>query len=137
MQEKLRSILMGVNAGDWDAKPRGDAFADFMDKDQAKLAEDWVKPGVTRDEKESLMRTVFRKGLATDEDGRAGMLFYSFCRRCWEQDSCTSHCSRCGECNDWREWHCKVCDTCTYGISLPCEGCGGVSESYHDAKQFG
>lgn len=49
---------------------------------------------------------------------------YSFC---WDeivQDSCTWHCQQCGTCRDWREWHCKTCNRCTYGVSLPCEGCG-------------
>jgi hypothetical protein len=51
--------------------------------------------------------------------------WYSFC---WEevvQDSCTWHCPTCGECRDWREWHCPTCNRCTYGVTLPCEHCGG------------
>jgi hypothetical protein len=50
--------------------------------------------------------------------------WYSFC---WDevvQDSCTWHCEKCGTCRDWREWHCKTCNRCTYGVTLPCEGCG-------------
>ncbi|CZT20259.1 uncharacterized protein RCC_06117 [Ramularia collo-cygni] len=68
--------------------------------------------------------------------------FYSFCRGManfepggdlgtWEQDSCTWHCPVCKECNDWREWHCGKCKKCTYGVSIPCEGCGGVSDTWH------
>jgi hypothetical protein len=50
--------------------------------------------------------------------------WYSFC---WDevvQDSCTWHCQICRCCRDWREWHCENCNRCTYGISLPCKGCG-------------
>lgn len=47
------------------------------------------------------------------------------------QNDCAQHCSVCGECMDWREWHCGSCKKCSYGISLPCRGCGGVSNTYH------
>ncbi|KAI0198320.1 hypothetical protein F4808DRAFT_436606 [Astrocystis sublimbata] len=49
----------------------------------------------------------------------------------WVDDNSTSHCPVCRECADWREWHCKTCKKCTYGLSLPCQGCGGVSNMYH------
>ncbi|KAI0102211.1 hypothetical protein GGR51DRAFT_550657 [Nemania sp. FL0031] len=49
----------------------------------------------------------------------------------WVQDNCTWHCPVCRECNDWREWHCRTCNKCTYGVSIPCSGCGGVSNMYH------
>ncbi len=50
--------------------------------------------------------------------------FYSFCWNEVAQEGDTRHCSACGKCRDWREWHCAHCNECTYGISLPCEGCG-------------
>lgn len=53
------------------------------------------------------------------------LYWYSFC---WEevvQDSCTWHCTECGTCRDWREWHCPRCNRCTYGVTMPCEYCGG------------
>jgi hypothetical protein len=53
--------------------------------------------------------------------------WYSFCRRGWVSDEHCSHCWVCMECMDWREWHCKKCNKCSYGVSLTCEGCGGVS----------
>lgn len=60
-------------------------------------------------------------------------VFYSFCRRNhWESSDHTWHCRVCRKCQDWREWHCKKCNKCTYGLSLACEGCGGVSYMYDD-----
>ncbi|KAI1323083.1 hypothetical protein F5Y16DRAFT_353459 [Xylariaceae sp. FL0255] len=50
----------------------------------------------------------------------------------WEQGNCTRHCPACRERVHWREWHCGVCNKCTYGITIPCHGCGGVSNSYHN-----
>lgn len=56
---------------------------------------------------------------------------FSFCRgNQWQDCDHTSHCRVCGDCMDWREWHCARCDKCTYGVSLPCDGCGGVSNLY-------
>lgn len=66
------------------------------------------------------------------EDAAGSRWFYSFCRSGWTESHCTWHCPTCKECNDWREWHCKQCDRCTYGISIPCENCGGVSDMYHE-----
>jgi len=57
--------------------------------------------------------------------------WYSSCRSAWVEDQNCSHCWVCKECMDWREWHCKVCNKCQYGVSLTCEGCGGVSGGYH------
>jgi hypothetical protein len=50
--------------------------------------------------------------------------WYSFCLREVVQDSCTWHCPKCGTCRDWREWHCPRCKRCSYGVTLPCDGCG-------------
>ena len=60
-----------------------------------------------------------------------GLFFFSWCRKAWDDDNCTWHCPVCMECNDWREWHCSKCKKCSYGVSIPCEGCGGVSNTYH------
>jgi hypothetical protein len=49
---------------------------------------------------------------------------YSFCWNDVVQDNDTWHCNICRTCRDWREWHCLKCNKCTYGITLPCEGCG-------------
>ena len=50
--------------------------------------------------------------------------WYSFCLGEVVQNSCTWHCPKCGKCRDWREWHCPRCNRCTYGVTLPCDGCG-------------
>lgn len=55
----------------------------------------------------------------------AGLSWYSFCSHAVVQDSCTWHCPECGACRDWREWHCPRCDRCTYGVTMPCDNCGG------------
>ena len=52
------------------------------------------------------------------------LYWYSFCRGAVVQESCTWHCTKCGTCRDWREWHCPRCNRCTYGVTLPCDGCG-------------
>lgn len=57
--------------------------------------------------------------------------WYSSCRETWVEEQNCSHCWVCKECVNWREWHCKVCRKCRYGVSLACEGCGGVSSMYH------
>ncbi|KAI0861717.1 hypothetical protein F4860DRAFT_524055 [Xylaria cubensis] len=106
--------------------------------------------------KVELQRMLLRMGLLRSEDC---YYFFSFCRGGggswggwgargsrdldveleqldlgggrWEQMDCTWHCPICRECNDWRDWHCATCNKCTYGVSIPCSGCGGVSSMYH------
>jgi hypothetical protein len=62
--------------------------------------------------------------------------WYSFCRRGWVSDEYCSHCWVCKECMDWREWHCKKCNKCSYGVSLTCDECGGMSSGYHDMMKM-
>jgi len=50
--------------------------------------------------------------------------WFSFCWNRVEQYGHTWHCEICDQCRDWREWHCKTCNKCTYGVTLPCDGCG-------------
>ena len=130
------------------AQPRGEVFsnADF-DEFLFGWAKEWAEAGrdVQSDDEEGqqlreLTQGLLRYGLAREHDDGGEnyrRFWYSFCREGWEQDSCTHHCETCGECMDWREWHCAVCDKCTYGISIPCEGCGGVSDGYSDAMEAG
>ena len=58
--------------------------------------------------------------------------YYSFCWNDVVQDDNTWHCEICNKCRDWREWHCVFCNKCTYGVSLPCEGCGRKNKDYLD-----
>lgn len=134
---KLGSILMGTPEGDMDSMPKGDAFQDGFDLYLQEWAAAWKD--MSADNKPAHIRKLILYGLfnpcegdGLPETGAWRSYYYSFCRKYWEQDSCTWHCKVCKECNDWREWHCKECKQCTYGISIPCEGCGGVSSSYHD-----
>ncbi|KAI0419491.1 hypothetical protein F5X98DRAFT_335233 [Xylaria grammica] len=99
------------------------------------------------DRRAELQRALLRMGLLQTYSYN---YFFSFCRGggrwgediadsvqlfpggSWEQETCTWHCPVCRECNDWREWHCATCNKCKYGVSLPCDGCGGVTYVYHD-----
>lgn len=86
---------------------------------------------------------MLRRALLRDGDGFPEFV-WSFCRDynydddvpgSWTQESNTWHCEVCKECQDWRDWHCAACNKCTYGLSLPCDGCGGVSHMFHEMKK--
>lgn len=65
-------------------------------------------------------------------------VFYVFCRHhegSWQSEDHLWHCRVCRECMEWREWHCGKCNKCAYGVSLACQGCGGVSSLYHDLSE--
>lgn len=130
----VRCRLLGVKTGTPVAaqQPCGDVFEEWYDQEMADWATEWRRPGITVAEKDTLTRILFRAGLAMG----SRMKFYSFCRNGWESDDHTEHCEICKECNDWREWHCGTCNKCTYGLSFPCAGCGGVSDSYHDMLRY-
>ena len=82
-------------------------------------------------ERTAHMRALFLYGLgAKEEEGTQKEYFYSFCTEDWKEYTSTRHCRVCGVCQDWREWHCGKCNKCTYGFSMTCEGCGGVSAGY-------
>ena len=72
------------------------------------------------------IQALFKHALTESPDSHS-QFWYSFCRGDWVQDDWTWHCRICDVCNDWREWHCGTCKKCTYGISIPCQGCGGTS----------
>lgn len=82
------------------------------------------------------IRALFSYGLGVEENGGGGQrkYYYSFCEQRWMQDSCTWHCRVCGECQDWTSWHCARCIECVWGTDLKCDGCGGVSDSYHELR---
>ena len=88
------------------------------------------------------MQKLFRMLLSDD----ITIYYYSFCRKTPLDDNCHWHCIKCQQCLSWRDWHCKECNKCmyftendsnlssnmslilgTYGVSLPCSGCGGTS----------
>ena len=56
--------------------------------------------------------------------------FFSICWDSVEQTSTTWHCTDCRECRDWRYWHCDNCNGCSYGVSLPCDGCGDTKYNF-------
>ncbi|KAK3699620.1 hypothetical protein LTR37_016356 [Vermiconidia calcicola] len=113
---------MGVKTGDFDTKPGADAFE--FDSDLEGWANEWEK--MSASEKPAHIRKLLMYGLFERKAGGNRSYYYSFCRDNWQSDIL------CKECGDWRDWHCKNCKRCTYGVSIPCEGCGGVSNSYHD-----
>ncbi|TVY35149.1 hypothetical protein LOCC1_G008264 [Lachnellula occidentalis] len=125
-REELLCELMGVE--DSSEKPEGDVFdEDGMNAEMAAWAVEWGILDMSPERRKEMVDEILAYGLADN-----GGDFYSFCRGDWAEDMNTSHCTSCGDCQDWREWHCKKCNRCTYGVSLPCQGCGGVSSSYHD-----
>ena len=120
----------GENDGDM-----GDIFGDAYRKRWKKT---WAgHETFTIVEREKQIQALLRHSLSKGGEESSSMWYYSFCREAWVQDDCTWHCRTCGECNDWREWHCGTCKKCTYGVSLPCQGCGGVSEMWHGMKRRG
>lgn len=120
--ERLRCRLMGVRPGDNTTAPSDDVFDEFFHDELHEWKKQWIDASLEKQKKELVHRPL-RHGLADEQR----MFWYSFCRDAWVQDDCTWHCVDCGECNDWCEWHCVKCRKCTYGVSLPCEGCGGVT----------
>jgi len=54
--------------------------------------------------------------------------YYSFCWNTIVEENHTWHCEKCNQCREYREWHCDYCNKCTYGLSLPCKGCGRKSD---------
>ena len=127
---------MGVYPGDTTGAPNNDAFDEGMDEELGEWKNKWVgNIAATDDEvaKKKHVQDLFRISLAENQ----GMWWNSFCRGQWVQDDCTWHCRECGKCNDWKEWHCARCNKCTYGVSLPCRGCGGVTETRNDVVARG
>lgn len=137
----LRCRLMGVGRGDMTSARIDDAFEEGFDYELTEWKEKWVNGISTGDDeiKKTHLQAWLRHGIS---DGHS-MWYYSFCRWSggvqgrWVQDSCTWHCRSCGECNDWREWHCGKCKKCTYGVSIPCQGCGGVTEMRNEMAALG
>ncbi|KAM0148572.1 hypothetical protein ACHAQE_009770 [Botrytis cinerea] len=125
-QEELRSNIMGVDEKKYYDAPQGPVFSDGSNPEIQQLGEKWLEAR-TEAERKPIRIKLFRKAFVED-----GEHFFSFCSGGWEEFNCTVHCSVCDECNDWRDWHCKDCGKCSYGVTLPCDGCGGVSNGYHD-----
>lgn len=53
--------------------------------------------------------------------------FYSFCLKEVVEENNFWHCKPCDACKEVAEWHCKKCNDCTFGLTLPCDGCGKKS----------
>ena len=114
--------------------PNGDVFdGDIGDQDLREWKKEWMQflqSPRAPDQQEDLVQALLRHGLSTTKDDGHKPWFFSFCRGCWVENHCTWHCKTCGECQDWKEWHCSTCRKCTFGVSNPCDGCGGVSQTY-------
>ncbi|KAI1364233.1 hypothetical protein F5Y08DRAFT_307489 [Xylaria arbuscula] len=84
---------------------------------------------------EDLQRQLLHLGLGVRDT--EGAWFFSFCYLnserigSWQQRDQIWHCRACGNCSERQEWHCGTCNKCTYGRAIPCNGCGGVSSTYH------
>jgi hypothetical protein len=130
---------MGADEGSpANAKPKGDVFKEDINEDLGVWAKEWIETSVTTERRKELMDILLIAGFGIDDDKMKIMdgHYFSLCRGSgrWVQDNTTSHCGCCGECKDWREWHCKKCNKCNYGDSIPCDGCGGVSDMYYINK---
>ncbi|KAI1179689.1 hypothetical protein F4777DRAFT_574996 [Nemania sp. FL0916] len=85
---------------------------------------------------EKLQRELLHLGLGPSD--KQGEWFFSFCYKdservgSWQHGQQVWHCRDCGSCGELQEWHCGKCAKCTYGRAIPCIGCGGVSDSYHE-----
>jgi hypothetical protein len=114
------------------SKPNGDVFKENYSKEMFAFAKEWVKTSVSKERRKELVDILLIYGLGIDEDDKSVVdgYFFSFCGGAWVQDTNARHCASCDDCMDWREWHCKKCNKCTYGLSIPCGGCGGVSDMY-------
>lgn len=133
--DNLLRLLLGLGPLDPIAsKPTYEEFEDpDLDEDLFDWGTEWSNPKLGENEREGLKKRLFRIALGECEDSYLESSF-SFCAKGWHQDNRASHCRVCGTCHDWREWHCSACNKCTYGLTLPCKGCGGVSESYFDSE---
>jgi len=82
---------MNVRFGKNSAPPNGDVFElEGKGWEMRQLAKDWVKPGVTREEREEMTRKLFREALGQLD--RFQPWFFSFCNGYWQQDCNTTHC---------------------------------------------
>jgi hypothetical protein len=138
--ENLRIELMGVEYGDYESAPKWGVFQEGDDKQMTAWAEKWkIKKAGDEAEREELVRELLRYGVGEERGKtRMGGYWYSFCQGYWVQDDCTWHCRICKECGEWRDWHCRECNASTYGVSLPCDGCGGGgSLLYNDMMKDG
>ncbi|KAF2169499.1 hypothetical protein M409DRAFT_52729 [Zasmidium cellare ATCC 36951] len=115
-------------------------FDDFL--------KDWreIKRGLKETDMAGHYNKLLQYGLYKESSGSEGGFWsYSFCMDHWAEEQNIWHCRKCKECMEWREWHCGKCNKCTYGVSIPCSGCGGVTWIYHgmdpderaDAFDFG
>lgn len=132
-QDLLFRTLLGFNpTTPINTQPKGDEFQEYMNTEHFEWAKEWAKQSLTAEERTALKQQLLRDGFGGDGSDH----FYSFCRRSWQEDKNTTHCRTCGECMEWREWHCGTCNKCSYGISFPCDGCGGVSDSYAMTQEY-
>jgi len=99
-------------------------YSDILSDDDEfkKWSKKWNR--IKKNEKLTHMQKLFRMLLSDDTTTN----YYSFCDDDIADDNCDWHCIKCKQCLDWREWHCANCNKCTYGLTLPCERCGGKSE---------
>lgn len=126
----------------WWIAAKSDTFTDCADFDEKlETFQAIVKRQggeYTDEQKMRLVRFAFTNDCDLLGDGKDlyRMYWFSLCGQYgrWVQFDCTFHCLVCGECDDWRVWHCKKCRKCRYGVTIPCEKCGGVSSTYHDTR---
>lgn len=136
--EILRRKLMRLKATAGDDIPKGEVFHEEGFDDTIRAWKDrWVAGFQNDAERTAHIRTLFKYGLGTEDNGDGyRRFFFSFCRDGWEQSNCTWHCRACGDCKDWREWRCSRCNECSDSLNNPCQECGGVSHSYDPRERY-
>lgn len=122
---------MGIKAGSAvNVAPKGDIFKDYMSDEMAAWAAEWVDPSLATERREEMIDNLLTTGLGVDsEDSIADGSFYSFCRKAGRR----IHKQAIALLVE-NAWIGGSGIKCTYGVSIPCGGCGGVSDSYHDMK---
>ncbi|KAJ7183714.1 hypothetical protein C8R46DRAFT_1209867 [Mycena filopes] len=119
----------GVKDAIWEDILRSRGREEYIWADAADAANAQGYGGLSAAEQIALKRRGFKHWLGSQSCG----FFYSFCRDSLEQGDCTQVCF---VCRDWREWHCKLCNKCTYGLTLPCGNCSrkGV-RAFHASEE--
>ncbi len=114
------------------------SYADTLADDDEfnEWLEEWKE--IEPDEKLAHTQELFRMVLSDN----VSTYYYSFCNDNIAEEDSDWHCRTCKTCHDWRVWHCQDCHQCmylrlygyindmnsvigTYGVTSPCERCGG------------
>jgi hypothetical protein len=138
----IQKNLMGINPQsrkvDLDILSNDCAFE--FDPMLAQWKTDWTEwrrnKGKPAETGNLLLQQLFRHALAEEKKSYChDVYWYSWCAKRWVVDISTAHCPACNACARWSTWHCGKCKKCNPGLSIPCDGCDGVWESWNIAME--